>query len=78
MEDSLLEEIDRVYPNKRYSTRTEFIRDAIRKKLDEEERKEVLNRIGELRKKNNKRINNEHLRLSRENSFDMIEREIMK
>ena len=38
MEDRLLEELDQKLEEHRYSTRTEFIRDAIREKLSELEK----------------------------------------
>ena len=42
MEDKLLNEIDQKLEFHRYSTRTEFIRDAIREKLSELEKDEIL------------------------------------
>lgn len=45
MEDSLLKEIDSTLSNNGYSTRTEFIRDAIRDKLRELEKDEALKRL---------------------------------
>ena len=66
IEDSILEEIDRVYPKHRYSTRTEFIRDAIRKRLSEAERETILARIDTLRKNNKKKTSEKDLRLARE------------
>ena len=45
LEDKLLEEIDDRLIKNRYSTRTEFIRDAIREKLAELEKDEILRNI---------------------------------
>lgn len=45
MEERLLEEMDQKIKHNRYSTRTEFIRDAIRSKLSEIEKSEVLKKL---------------------------------
>jgi Arc/MetJ-type ribon-helix-helix transcriptional regulator len=45
MDESLLKEIDRSLKKNRYSTRTEFIRDAIRSKLSEAEKEEALRKL---------------------------------
>jgi len=49
MEDTLLEDIDRSLKTHRYSTRTEFIRDAIRCKLNELEKEDAIRRLTELK-----------------------------
>ncbi|MBW2994911.1 ribbon-helix-helix domain-containing protein [Candidatus Woesearchaeota archaeon] len=41
----LSKEIDEVIHNHRYSTRTEFIRDAIRKKLSDVEKQEIFRKL---------------------------------
>lgn len=45
MEEVLLEEIDSKIKSNRYSTRTEFIRDAIREKLTELEKREAIKKL---------------------------------
>ncbi|MFA5887695.1 MAG: ribbon-helix-helix domain-containing protein [Candidatus Nanoarchaeia archaeon] len=45
MEDSLLEEIDSTLAKHRYSTRTEFMRDAIRCKLTAFEKEEAIRKL---------------------------------
>lgn len=45
MEESLLEEIDSTLAKHRYSTRTEFIRDAIRGKLTTLEKEEAIRKL---------------------------------
>lgn len=45
MEDTLLKDIDSLLRKYRYSTRTEFIRDAIRKHLSELEKQECLRKL---------------------------------
>lgn len=49
MEDSLLEEIDASLAKHRYSTRTEFMRDAIRCKLTEFEKEEAIRNLTAMR-----------------------------
>lgn len=49
MEPTLLEEIDANLEKNRYSTRTEFIRDAIRLRLEEFEKKERLEKLSKLK-----------------------------
>jgi len=45
MEDTLLSDIDSLLKKYRYSTRTEFIRDAIRRHLSELETQECLRKL---------------------------------
>ena len=45
MEDSLLEDIDSSLAKHRYSTRTEFIRDAIRCRLSAFEKEEAIRKL---------------------------------
>jgi metal-responsive CopG/Arc/MetJ family transcriptional regulator len=45
MEGKLLHEIDSMIRDYRYSTRTEFIRDAIRTKLNELEKEEAIRNL---------------------------------
>ena len=49
MEKELLKDIDSSLKNHRYSTRTEFIRDAIRAKLSDLEKEEVIKRLTEFK-----------------------------
>jgi metal-responsive CopG/Arc/MetJ family transcriptional regulator len=45
MEETLLKDIDTKLKNFRYSTRTEFIRDAIRQKLNDLEKEEAIRKL---------------------------------
>ena len=49
MEETLLKDIDTKIKNFRYSTRTEFIRDAIRQKLNELEKEEAIRKLTEFK-----------------------------
>lgn len=49
MEENLLQEIDSTLASNRYSTRTEFIRDAIRKKLSTLEKEKAIQKLAALK-----------------------------
>ncbi|MFH0936196.1 MAG: ribbon-helix-helix domain-containing protein [Candidatus Woesearchaeota archaeon] len=49
MEKELLNEIDNTLKNHRYSTRTEFIRDAIRVKLSDLEKENIIKELAALK-----------------------------
>jgi len=49
MEGTLLKEIDESIKNNRYSTRTEFIRDAIRRMLSGFEKEEVIRKLADFK-----------------------------
>ena len=66
MEGKLLEEIDQKLEDHRYSTRTEFIRDAIREKLSELEKEEVLKNISQLKGASKRKTTDEQLHIARE------------
>ncbi|MFH1589849.1 MAG: hypothetical protein ABIB43_04750 [archaeon] len=63
MEDQLLKDIDSSLTINRYSTRTEFIRDAIRAKLIELEKERAIRGLAKLRGsvKNIKRLSKDEL-----------------
>ena len=66
MEDKLLEEIDQKLEDNRYTTRTEFIRDAIREKLSDLEKEELLKTIAKLRGSSKRKTTDEQLHEARE------------
>jgi metal-responsive CopG/Arc/MetJ family transcriptional regulator len=74
MEHKLLAEIDNKLQAHRYSTRTEFIRDAIRDKLSILEKEEVLKRIAKLHGSSKRRTTDEELHGAGEKAFEMLER----
>ena len=49
MEQGLLKDIDTTIQRNRYSTRTEFIRESIRNKLNELEKQEVIRKLVEFK-----------------------------
>ncbi len=74
MEDRILKEIDQKLKVYRYSTRTEFIRDAIREKLSDLEREELIKQVARLRGFSKRKTTDKQLHEAREKVFEMLER----
>lgn len=74
MDEALLTEIDAKLSKHRYSTRTEFIRDAIRSKLSELEKKEILADVKRFYGASKKRTTDEELHEAGEKAFAELER----
>ena len=72
LEKGLLSEIDDNLAKRRYSTRTEFIRDAIREKLSELEKDEILKNIAKLRGSSKRKTTDEQLHKAREKVFEEL------
>jgi|TARA_Y100000294_G_C8555945_1_gene337197 metal-responsive CopG/Arc/MetJ family transcriptional regulator len=74
LEDGIIGEIDHKLAKHRYSTRTEFIRDAIREKLSELEKDELLKEVTKIRASlKRKKTTDEQIHAAREKAFDMLE-----
>ncbi len=76
LEEKLLNEIDQKLAKNRYSTRTEFIRDAIREKLSDLERDEILRELVKLKGSSKKRTSDERLHEAREKAFEILESKV--
>lgn len=74
LEDRLLEEIDKKLVKHRYSTRTEFIRDAIREKLSELEKEQLLKAVAELSGSSKRKTTDEQLHAARERLVEKYEK----
>ena len=74
MEEEILHEIDKKLTEHRYSTRTEFIRDAIREKLSDLEKEDVLRELKRLRGSSKRRTTDEQLHKAGERAFEMLEK----
>jgi len=70
MDKSILSELDRKLSKYRYSTRTEFIRDAIRSKLSELEKAEMIETVHSLRGVLKRKTTDEDLHRVREQLED--------
>jgi len=66
VEESLAKDMDLAIKNNRYSTRTEFIREAIRKQLTALEKEQALKRVDELFGKGKGKTTYEEERMIRE------------
>ena len=66
LDEALLEEMDKKLSKYRYSTRTEFIRDAIRSKLSELEKRGLLQALYKLRGISKRKTTDERLHKARE------------
>ena len=76
LENELLKEIDQSLSKHRYSTRTEFIRDAIREKLSDLEKEEILKALAKLRASSKRKTTDEQLHKAGEKAFGMLEKKI--
>ncbi len=74
MEDRLLDEIDQKLEEHRYSTRTEFIRDAIREKLSELEKEVILKNLSQLKGSSKRRTSDTKLHAARDKAFEILEK----
>ena len=74
MEESLLDEIDKSLTKNRYSTRTEFIRSAIRRKLSDQEKEELKKHIASLVGISKRKTTDEMLHKAREEAFEELEK----
>ena len=74
MEDRLLEELVQKLEGHRYSTRTEFIRDAIREKLSELEKEEILRNLSQLKGSSKRKTSDAELHAARDKAFKMFEK----
>jgi len=75
LEDGFSKDLEKFIKKYRYSTKTEFIREAIRDKINEIEKKELLERVEKLFKSSKKRTSKEALKMAGEKAFDELERE---
>ena len=74
LEDGIIGEIDSKLAKHRYSTRTEFIRDAIREKLSELEKEELLKEVAKLRGSSKRKTTDEELHKAGEKAFELLEK----
>lgn len=74
LEENILDEIDEMLAAHRYSTRTEFIRDAIREKLSDLEKDELLKQITKLHGSSKRKTTDAQLHAAQEKAFELLER----
>ena len=73
LENTLLREMDLKLKKNRYSTRTEFIRDAIRKKLSDLEKEELLRNVIKLKGSSKLKTTDKQLHEARDRLFEKYE-----
>ena len=76
LEDTFLEDIEEVMKKHRYTTKTEFIREAIRDKIRELEKEEALLRVKKLYGSSKRKTTDEQLHIAREKAFKELEKEL--
>ena len=74
MEDRLLAELDQKLAIHRYSTRTEFIRDAIREKLSELEEADLPKKLPNLKGISKRKTTDAQLHAARDKAFKALEK----
>ena len=76
IQDKLLNEIEQKLELHRYRTRTEFIRDAIREKLSELEKDEILKNLALLKGSSKRKTSDTQLHAARDKAIEMLEKKI--
>ncbi len=76
LEDSFLKEIDSVVQKNGYQNRTEFIRNALREKLEETKLKEAMIQIAHLKGASKKKTSDEELHKIREQVFKEFDKRL--
>ena len=76
LEDSFLEDIEDVMKKHRYTTKTEFIREAIRDKIKELEKEDLLLKARKLYGASKRKTSDEDLHKAREKAFRELEEEL--
>lgn len=76
LEDTFLKEIDTVVQKSGYQNRTEFIRNALREKLEETKLKEAMIQIAHLKGASKKKTSDEELHKIREQVFNEFDKRL--
>lgn len=74
LDEDILTEIDTKLEKHRYSTRTEFIRDAIREKLSELEKLDLLDKLSKVYGSSKRRTTDEQLHEAGDRAFNELEK----
>lgn len=76
LEDSFLKDIETSMRRNRYTTKTEFIREAIRDKIRDLEKEEALLRLKKLYGASKRKTTDEELHRAGEKAFEELEKEL--
>lgn len=74
LEGSFLEDIDEVVKTKGYQNRTEFIRNALREKVDKVKMEEAILGISHLKGRVKKRTTSEKYKIIRQRAFEELDK----
>lgn len=75
LDENMLKTMDKSLRKHNFSTRTEFIRDAIREKLEELNREELMNEFLKFKGKAKKSVSDATLKKIREDVFEQLAKE---
>ena len=76
LEDKFLKDIETIMKKHRYTTKTEFIREAIRDKIRDLEKEELLLRAKSLYGASKRKTTDEQLHKAREKAFEELDKEL--
>lgn len=74
LEDSFLDNIDSIVKKEGYQSRTEFIRNALREKVEASKLKEAMIELSKLKGASKKKTSDEELERIREKAFEDIDK----
>ncbi|VVB81569.1 Putative nickel-responsive regulator [uncultured archaeon] len=74
MDDEFLKDVDAVVKKEKYQNRTEFIRAALREKVDEIKLKKAMMEIAHLKGASKKKTSDEELEKIRERAFEEFDK----
>jgi len=74
LEDEFLQDLERVMQKYRYSTKTEFVRAAIRDKINWLKKEELLKKVAVLSGSSGKKTSDEQLHEAGEKAFEILEK----
>jgi len=77
-EDDFLREIEKLMKKHRYATKAEFIREAIREKIKQLEKEELLQRVDKLFGSSKRKTTDEQLHAAGEKAFEELEKKFKR
>jgi len=72
LENKFLEEVDSIVINEGYQNRTEFIRNALREKIEELKIRKAMLKLASIKGSSTKKITEENYKKARSKAFDKI------
>lgn len=76
VENDFVKQMDKLMKKHRYTTKTEFVRDAIRNKMVDLEKTELLGRLARIYGASKRKTTDEDLHRAREKAFEELEKEL--